>query len=74
MASNVHHSVKTAATVVVIKLQEAVRRDVRSNLKIKESHDEIIQRDSGRTARRQANCDDGPAQHSKSSLQKMALY
>lgn len=25
---------------------------------------------SGRTARRQANCDDGPAQHSESSLQK----
>jgi hypothetical protein len=48
MASNVHYSVKTAAaTAVAIMLQQAVRKDARGNLKIKESLDENIQRTLG---------------------------
>jgi hypothetical protein len=47
MASHVPRSVKTGAIAVAIMLQRVVRRDARSNLKIKESHDELIQRTLG---------------------------
>jgi hypothetical protein len=47
MASNVLRSVKTGAIAVAIMLQQVVRRDARSNLQIKESYDEFIQRTLG---------------------------
>jgi hypothetical protein len=47
MSRNVPRSVKTGAIAAAIMLQQVVRRDARSNLKIKESHDEIIQRTLG---------------------------
>jgi hypothetical protein len=49
MTTSVHPlwSVKTAVTAVVIVPQEAVRRDARSNLEIKESYDEIAQKGLG---------------------------
>jgi hypothetical protein len=47
MASNVRRSVKTGAIAVAIMLQQVVRTDARSNLRIKESYDEIIQRTLG---------------------------
>lgn len=40
MTTDVHVSVKTAVSAVVIVPQEAVRTDARSNLEIKESYDE----------------------------------
>lgn len=47
MASNVRRSVKTGAIAVAIMLEQVVRTDARSNLNIKESYDEIIQRTLG---------------------------